>query len=146
MFGDGREPSGLINLADKVSTVSHTLEGTSNQPSTAVSAHINSSRRGLTPTAEAEKSVQTLCTWLSLINSGNTCPQLENCCFLKTSSCHRLESSKYERIPKTRSHQREIELVNMSNNLYGVNATNLSSVVSTPPPLKNQLETRLDDV
>ena len=33
-----------------------------------------------------------------------------------------------------------------SNNLHGVNATNLSSVVSTPPPLKNQLETRLDDV
>ena len=34
----------------------------------------------------------------------------------------------------------------MSNNLYSVNAANLSSVVSTPPSLKNQLETRLDDV
>ena len=65
--GNGKEPSGLINLADKVSTVSHTLEGTSNQPSTAVPAQINSSRRGLIPTAEAEPSVQqTLCTWLSL--------------------------------------------------------------------------------
>ena len=32
-------------------------------------------------------------------------------------------------------------------NLHGVNATNLFSVVSTPPsPLKPQLETRLDDV
>ena len=34
-----------------------------------------------------------------------------------------------------------------STNLHGVNATNLFSVVSTPPsPLKTQLETRLDDV
>ena len=34
-----------------------------------------------------------------------------------------------------------------SNNLHGGNATNLSSVVSTAAsPLKNQLETRLDDV
>ena len=33
-----------------------------------------------------------------------------------------------------------------SNNLHGINATNLSSVVSTPPSLKNQLETRLDNV
>ena len=34
-----------------------------------------------------------------------------------------------------------------SNTLHGVNATNLSSVVSTPSlPLKNQLEMRLDDV
>ena len=34
-----------------------------------------------------------------------------------------------------------------SNILHGVNATNLSLVVSMPPPsLKNQLETRLDDV
>ena len=32
------------------------------------------------------------------------------------------------------------------NSLHGVNATNLSSVVPTPPPLKNQMETRLDDV
>ena len=39
-------------------TVSHTLEGISNQPSTAVPAQISSSRRGLTPTAEAETSVQ----------------------------------------------------------------------------------------
>ena len=46
----GQKPSGLTNLADKVSTVSHTLERTSNQPSTAVPAQINS--------------------------SGNTCPQL----------------------------------------------------------------------
>ena len=113
------EPSGLIKLADKVSTVSHTLEGTSNQPSTAVPAQINGSRRGLTPTAEAKASIQqTLCLWLSLINSGNTCPQLENCCFKKMSFCHRLESRKYERIPVTHSHQREVELGNMSNNLY----------------------------
>ena len=35
----------------------------------------------------------------------------------------------------------------MSHNLHGVNATNLSSIVSTPStPLKNRLETRLDDV
>ena len=33
-----------------------------------------------------------------------------------------------------------------SNSLHGVNAINLSSVVSTPPSLKNQLETRLDHV
>ena len=34
-----------------------------------------------------------------------------------------------------------------STNLHGVNATNLFSVVSTPPsPLKTQLETRFDDV
>ena len=34
-----------------------------------------------------------------------------------------------------------------SNNLHSANATNLSSVVSTsPPPLKNQLKTRLNDV
>ena len=32
----GQEPSDLTNLADKVSTVSHTLECTSNQLSTAV--------------------------------------------------------------------------------------------------------------
>ena len=40
----GQEPSGLTNVADKVSTVSHTLECTSNQPSTTVPAQINSSR------------------------------------------------------------------------------------------------------
>ena len=56
------------------------------------------------------------------------------------SFCHRLELRKYERIPVTHSHERELELGNMSNNLYGVNAANLSLVV------KNQLETRLDDV
>ena len=33
-----------------------------------------------------------------------------------------------------------------SNNLHGVNVTNLSSVVSTPPALKTQLETNLDNV
>ena len=33
-----------------------------------------------------------------------------------------------------------------SNNLHGVNATNLSSIVSTPPTLKNQLETQFDNV
>ena len=54
----GQEPPNLINLADKVSSVSHTLESTSNQPSTAVPTKINSSRRGLTPMAEAETSVQ----------------------------------------------------------------------------------------
>ena len=40
------------------STVSHTLEGISNQPSTAVPAQINSRRSGLTPAAEAETNVQ----------------------------------------------------------------------------------------
>ena len=40
------------------STVSHTLEGISNQSSTAVPAQINSSRRGLTPAAEVETCVQ----------------------------------------------------------------------------------------
>ena len=34
----GKEPSGLTNLADKVPTVSHTLECTVNRPSTAVPA------------------------------------------------------------------------------------------------------------
>ena len=33
-----------------------------------------------------------------------------------------------------------------SNNLYGVNVTNLSSVVSTPPARETQLETQLDNV
>ena len=33
-----------------------------------------------------------------------------------------------------------------SNNLHGVNVTNLSSVESTPPALKTQLETQLDNV
>ena len=33
-----------------------------------------------------------------------------------------------------------------SNNLHGVNVSNLSSVVSTPPALKTQLETQLDNV
>ena len=33
-----------------------------------------------------------------------------------------------------------------SNNLHGVNVTNLSSVVSTPPARKTQLETQLDNV
>ena len=50
----GQDTSGLANLADKVFTVSHTLECTSNQPSTAVPAQINSSSRGRTPTADAE--------------------------------------------------------------------------------------------
>ena len=36
------------------STVSHTLEDISNQPSTAVPAQINSSRNGLTHVAEAK--------------------------------------------------------------------------------------------
>ena len=40
------------------STVSHTLEGISNQPSTVVPAQINSRRSGLTPAAEAETNVQ----------------------------------------------------------------------------------------
>ena len=34
----------------------------------------------------------------------------------------------------------------VSNNLHGVNVSNLSSVVSTSPALKTQLETRLDNV
>ena len=33
-----------------------------------------------------------------------------------------------------------------SNNLHGINVTNLSSVVSTPPARKTQLETQLDNV
>ena len=38
--------------------MSHTLEGISNQPSTAVSAQINSSKNGVTSAAEAETNVQ----------------------------------------------------------------------------------------
>ena len=75
----GQKPSGLINLADnKVSSVSHTLESTSNQPSTAVPTKINSSRRGLTPMAEAEISVQPDSLYMAIANSGNTCPQFES--------------------------------------------------------------------
>ena len=40
------------------SPVSHTLEGISNQPSTAVPAQINSSKNGVTSAAEAETNVQ----------------------------------------------------------------------------------------
>ena len=60
--------------------------------------------------------------------------------------CRRSESRKHGKIPLTPS-ARDRAYKNASNNLQGVNATILSSVVSTPPPpLKNQLETRLHDV
>ena len=75
----GQEPSGLTKVADKVFTVSHTLEYTSNQPSTAVPVQINSSSRGRTPTADAEiTSVQADCSstlYTAITNNGNTCPQ-----------------------------------------------------------------------
>ena len=38
--------------------MSHTLEGISNQPSTAVPVQINSRRSGLTPAVEAETNLQ----------------------------------------------------------------------------------------
>ena len=69
----GQEPSRSISLADKVSTLSHTLEYTSNQPSTAVPPQMNSSRRGLTPTADAET---TGSLYTAIANSGNIFPQL----------------------------------------------------------------------
>ena len=69
----GQELSGSTNLADRVFTVSHTIECTSNQPSTAVPAQINSSRRGLTPTTDAE-TTDSMGTVIA--NSGSTCPQL----------------------------------------------------------------------
>ena len=47
-------PSDLINITKRVFTVSHTLEGTSNQPSTAVPAQINSNSRGQTPMTDSE--------------------------------------------------------------------------------------------
>ena len=50
----GQDKSGLANLADKVSTMSHTLGCTSKQPSTAVPSKINSRSRGRTPTADVE--------------------------------------------------------------------------------------------
>ena len=70
----GQEPSGLMNLADKLSTVSHALEGTSIQSSTAVPAQINISSRGLTPTTDDGETTNYLST--ATINSGNICPQL----------------------------------------------------------------------
>ena len=45
----GQEPSGSTTLADKVSTVSHTLDV---QPSSTVPAQIASGRRNQTPTAD----------------------------------------------------------------------------------------------
>ena len=51
----GHDTSGSANLADKMSTVSHTLECTLDQPSNAVPAQINSRSTGRsTPTADAE--------------------------------------------------------------------------------------------
>ena len=76
----GQESSGLTHLADKVSTVSHTFKCTSNQWSTAVPAQINSSRRGRTPTDDAEiTSVPTDCSTTlhtAITNDGNACLQL----------------------------------------------------------------------
>ena len=76
----GQEPSVLTHLADKVSIVSHTFKCTSNQPSTAVPAQINSSRGGRTPTDDAEITrVQTDCSttlYTAITNDGNACLQL----------------------------------------------------------------------
>ena len=69
----GQGPSGSINLADKVPTVNRTLECTSNQPSIAVPAQINGSRRGLTPTADTETPGS---LYTAIANSGNICLQL----------------------------------------------------------------------
>ena len=66
----GQRPSGSTTLADKVSTVNHTLDG---QPSTAVPAQIDRSRRRLTPTADAETTGGYLYT--AIAYSGTTCPQ-----------------------------------------------------------------------
>ena len=61
--------------------------------------------------------------------------------------CRRLELSKYERILLVPSHQLGTELENTHQIIHGINATNVSLVVSTPTtPLENQLEMRLDDV
>ena len=64
----GQGLSGSTTLADKVSTVSHTLDV---QPSTAVPAQIDSSKRGLTPTAVAGSKGGSLYT--AIANSGNIC-------------------------------------------------------------------------
>ena len=62
-----------------------------------------------------------------------------------------LASIRIEQIREDTAHSfasaRDRALKLASNNLHGVNATNLSSIVPTPPPpLKNQLKTRLEDV
>ena len=67
----GQGLSGSTNLADKVSTVCHTRLDV--QPSTAVSAQIGSSRRDLTPTADAETRGGSLYT--TIFNNGTGCPQ-----------------------------------------------------------------------
>ena len=69
----GQESSGLVNLADKVYTVSHALECTSNIPSTAVPAQIISSRRSRNPTTDAET---TYSLYTAIAKGGNICPQL----------------------------------------------------------------------
>ena len=146
MFGNGKEPSGLIHFADKVSTVSQTLEGTSDQPSTAVPVHINSNMRGLTQTAEAETSVQqTLCTWLSLI-----VVTLAHCFKNVVFENELLPSIRTEQIWEDPAHS-FASAINKArkhapNNLHVFNATNSSLIVSTLPPPKHHLETRLDDV
>ena len=89
----GQEPSGLTNVADKVSTVSHTLEFTSNQPSSPISAKINSSRRGRTPTADAEIASVQANSLYTAIASGNDCPQVTRNSILEyTSSQQQLTS------------------------------------------------------
>ena len=65
----GQGPSGSSTLADKVSTESHTLDV---QPSTAVPAQIDSSRRSLTPTT---KTGTTGSSYTAVAKSVNIYPQ-----------------------------------------------------------------------
>ena len=65
----GQGPAGSTTLADKVSTVSHTLDV---QPSTTVSAQIDSRRKSLSPTKRAETTGGSLYT--AIANSGNIYP------------------------------------------------------------------------
>ena len=60
-------------------------------------------------------------------------------------SAIRLEQIR-EDLPHSFASTRDRARKHTSNNLHGVNVSNLSSVVSTPPALQPQLETQLDNV
>ena len=84
----GHGTSDPVNLADKMLKVSHTLECTSNQPSTVVPVQINSSR-GTTPTT-AEKEIRKITTNITTlyvpITNGNTSSHTRRHPTLKCSS------------------------------------------------------------
>ena len=72
-----QEVSGLANLADKVSTMTHKLDCTTNQPSATVPAQANSSSSNgqsipTSPTPEAEE--------VNLASSGTTSRQPSSVC------------------------------------------------------------------